>query len=122
VLSSVISWINSPLSELELLRIENAKLQAQLEAVNHKNAPDYDFNETVRIAFYIGDKRTVIALSGFYLNSLMVATGIDKKGIPAWIQSAVSDWTAFDPALNVTEQVKLLIVRELESELIKARG
>jgi hypothetical protein len=114
--------INAPLTELELLRIDNAKLQAQLEAVNHKAAPTYDFNETVRIAFYIGDKRTVIALSGFYLNSLMVATGINKKGIPAWIQSAVSDWTAFDPALNVTEQVKLLIVRELESQLIKARG
>jgi hypothetical protein len=122
VVETALQVINAPLSELELLRIENAKLQARLDKVDHKNAPDYDFNETVRIAFYIGDKRTVIALSGFYLNSLMVATGIDKKGIPAWTQSAVSDWTAFDPALNVTEQVKLLIVRELESQLIKARG
>jgi hypothetical protein len=119
--NEAVALINAPLSELELLRIENAKLQAQLEAVNHKAAPTYDINETVRIAFYIGDKRTVIALSGFYLNALMLATGINKKGIPAWIKTAVDSWGAFDDKLNVTEQVKLLIVRELESELIKAR-
>jgi len=104
------------------LRIENAKLQARLEAINHKAAPAYGFNETVRIAFYVGDKRTVIALSGFYLNALMLAAGIAKKGIPAWIKAAVDSWGAFDDKLNTTEQVKLLIVRELESELIKARG
>lgn len=38
------------------------------------------------------------------------------------IQSAVSEWGAFDDKLNITEQVKRLIVRELESQLIKARG
>jgi hypothetical protein len=120
--NEAVALINAPLSELELLRIENAKLQERLEAVDHKAAPTYDFNETVRIAFYIGDKRTVIALSGFYLNALMLATGINKKGIPAWIKAAVDSWGAFDDKLNVTEQVKLLIVRELESQLIKARG
>jgi hypothetical protein len=120
--NEAVALINAPLSELELLRIENAKLQARLEAVDHKAAPTYDFNETVRIAFYFGDKRTVIALSGFYLNALMLATGINKKGIPAWIKAAVDSWGAFDDKLNVTEQVKLLIVRELESQLIKARG
>ena len=122
VVEKALELINAPLSELELLRIENAKLQAQLEAVNHKAAPTYEFNETVRIAFYIGDKRTVIALSGFYLNALMLSTGIDKKGIPKWIKTAVDSWGAFDDKLNVTEQVKLLIVRNLEHELIKARG
>lgn len=122
VVEKALELINAPLSELELLRIENAKLQARLETIDHKAAPTYHFNETVRIAFYIGEKRQIIALSGFYLNALMLAAGIDKKGIPAWIQSAVDSWTAFDPALNVTEQVKLLIVRELESQLIKARG
>ena len=111
---AALELINAPLSELELLRIENAKLQARLEAIDHKAAPTYDINETVRIAFYIGDKRTVIALSGFYLNALMLAAGIDKKGIPAWIKTAVDNWGAFDEKLNVTEQVKLLIVRELE--------
>lgn len=113
---------DTPLTELELLRIENAKLQAKLNALDHKAAPTYGFNETVRIAFYIGNKRTVIALSGFYLNALMIAAGIEKKGIPAWIKAAVSEWGVFDEKLNVTEQVKFLIVRELESKLIKARG
>ncbi|MFI3188974.1 MAG: hypothetical protein QX190_05315 [Methylococcales bacterium] len=122
VVEKALELINAPLSELELLRIENAKLQAQLEAVNHKAAPTYTFNETVRIAFYIGDKRQIIALSGFYLNALMLSAGIDKKGIPAWIKTAVDSWGAFDDKLNVTEQIKLLIVRELESELKKARG
>jgi hypothetical protein len=121
-LEKALQLINTPLSELELLKLENAKLQAKLEAIDHKAAPTYHINETVRIAFYIGDKRTVIALSGFYLNALMLATGINKKSIPAWIQSAVNEWTAFDEKLNVTEQVKLLIVRELESQLIKSRG
>jgi hypothetical protein len=120
-LEKVLQENNAPLSELEALRLENAKLQAKLEAIDHKAAPNYHFNETVRIAFYIGEKRTVIALSGFYLNALMLATSINKKSIPAWIQSAVNEWTAFDEKLNVTEQVKRLIVRELESELIKAR-
>ena len=119
---TALQLINAPLTELELLRIENAKLQARLEAVDHKAAPTYDINETVRIAFYIGDKRTVIALSGFYLNALMLSTGIDKKGIPKWIKTAVDSWGAFDDKLNITEQVKLLIVRNLESELVKARG
>ena len=120
-LEKVLQENNAPLSELEALRLENAKLQAKLEAIDHKAAPTYYFSETVRIAFYIGEKRTVIALSGFYLNALMLATSINKKSIPAWIQSAVNEWTAFDEKLNVTEQVKRLIVRELESELIKAR-
>ena len=121
-LETALQLINTPLSELELLRIENAKLQARLETIDHKAAPTYHFNETVRIAFYIGDKRQIIALSGFYLNALMLAAGIDKKGIAAWIKAAVSEWGAFDDKLNITEQVKRLIVRELESELIKARG
>jgi hypothetical protein len=119
---AALQLINAPLSELELLRIENAKLQARLETIDHKAAPTYHFNETVRIAFYIGEKRQIIALSGFYLNALMLAAGIDKKGIAAWIKAAVSEWGAFDDKLNITEQVKRLIVRELESELIKARG
>jgi hypothetical protein len=113
---------NAPLSEVELLRIENATLQARLELIDRKAAPDYDFNQTVRIAFYMGDKRAVIALSGFYLNALMLAAGIDKKSIPAWIKAAVDSWGAFDDKLNVTEQVKLLIIRELEEQLIRARS
>ncbi|MCX7095263.1 MAG: hypothetical protein NTY50_17685 [Methylobacter sp.] len=81
----------------------------------------------IRIAFYIqrqGKKRVkqarvrqVIALDGFYVNALMLATGIDKKGVPAWVQSAVNGWAAFDGELPVTRQVKLLIVRELTKHL-----
>jgi hypothetical protein len=114
---------NSPaMSELESLRLKNAELQARLDAIEHKAAPTYHINEVVRLGFYVGKKRTVIAISGFYLNALMVAADIDKKGISAWISAAVGSWGGFDDKLNVTEQVKLLIVRELESELIKARG
>jgi len=109
------------MSELETLKLKNAELQARLELIDSKAAPTYPINETIRIAFYVGKKRTVIALSGFYLNALMVATGIEKKGITAWISAAVSGWHDFDDTLNVTEQVKCLIVSKLESELIKAR-
>ena len=77
----------------------------------HNLIPTYTYplNEMVRLGFYVGKKRTVIALSGFYLNALMMATGIDKKAIPAWISTSVSGFDGFNTALNVTEQVKLLI-------------
>jgi hypothetical protein len=122
VVETALQLINAPLTELELLRIENAKLQARIETIDHKAAPTYHFNETVRIAFYIGEKRQIIALSGFYLNALMLAAGIDKKGVPKWIKTAVDSWGAFDDKLNVTKQVRCLIVRELENQLIKSRG
>ena len=81
----------------------------------------YDITAVIKVAFYTSTystkKRQVIGLDGFYLNALMSATGIDKKGIPAWIQKAVNDWTAFDDKLPITKQVKLLIVRELEARL-----
>lgn len=77
----------------------------------------YGFNDLVRIAFYTptaaGRKRQVIALDGFYLNALMLATGIDKKGIPAWVQQAVDGWPAFDAELPITKQVKYLLIQEL---------
>jgi hypothetical protein len=44
----------------------------------------------------------------------MLATGIDKKGMPAWIQSAVNNCGAFNDKLPITLQVKTLILRELE--------
>ena len=70
-----------------------------------------------RIAFYSTDngikKRQVIALDGFYVNALMLVAGIDKKGVPAWVQRAVDNWVAFDSRLPITRQVKYLIIREL---------
>lgn len=83
-------------------------------------------NAMFKFAFYThtyGVKnRQVIGLHGCYVNALMLAAGIDKKSIPAWIQSAVDSWGAFDDKLPITLQVKTLILRELESQLIKARG
>jgi hypothetical protein len=110
--SEALALINAPLSELELLRIENAKLQARIAVIDAKHAPTYPDNQLVRLT--VNGKQ--IALNGAYLNALMVSTGIDKKGVKTWLESAV-----IDSELNTTEQVKLLIVRNLESELIKAR-
>jgi hypothetical protein len=102
--------INEPLNELELLRIENAKLQARLESIDSKAKPFYGDYETVRVSISIDSKRVTIAISGFYLNALMNATGIDKKGVSAWINTAINDFT-INENLNVTEQVKFLIVK-----------
>jgi len=82
----------------------------------------YDFNAMVQFSVYVGARKQChIAIDGFYLNALMTMAGIDKKGVKEWVQNAVDSWGAFDPALNITRQVRSLIVRELESELIKAR-
>lgn len=84
----------------------------------------------VRVAFYIQRKgkrvrqaqvRQVIALDGFYVNALMFATGIDKKGVPAWVQSAVNGWAAFDGELPITRQVKFLIIQTITQALEEAR-
>ena len=103
---------DSPLTEREkqLMR-ENVLLQSKLMTIYHKHAPTYPDNETVRLT--VNHKQ--IALNGAYLNALMVATGIDKPKVKMWLESSVID------SKNVTESIKLLIVRNLESELIKAR-
>lgn len=50
-------------------------------------------NAMFKFAFYTNTynvrNRQVIGLHGCYVNALLLATGIDKKGIPVWIQSAV---------------------------------
>ena len=106
-----------PLSELELLRIENAKLQAKLEIVDKKARPFYSDCNLVQIAFFSSTygelKRQYVTLDGFYVNALMIAAGIDKKGVSKWIQKAVDDWKEFDDKLPITKQVKFLIIREL---------
>lgn len=83
----------------------------------------YDFNAMVQLSVYVGARKQChIAIDGFYLNALMTMAGIDKKGVKEWVQNAVDSWGAFDAKLNITRQVRCLIVRELESQLIKARG
>ena len=81
----------------------------------------YGINDLVRIAFYTMKNdiktRQVIALDGFYINALMLATGINKQAVPKWIQSAVDGWTAFDSAMPITKQVKYLLIRELTSHI-----
>ncbi len=78
----------------------------------------------IRIAFYIQRQgkrvRQVIALDGYYLNALMLATGITKQDVPKWVQQAVDGWAAFDSALPITKQVKLLLIRELTKSIDKA--
>ncbi|MDP2901896.1 MAG: hypothetical protein Q8N96_02140 [Methylovulum sp.] len=86
----------------------------------------YEMNDTVRIAFYtVGNgvkKRQVIALDGFYVNALMLVAGVDKKGVPAWVQREVDGWLAFDSRLPITRQVKYLIVRELTQRVKNSTG
>lgn len=86
------------------------------------NAPVEIFSQPndldiVRVAFYVtkdsNRTRQVIALDGFYINGLMLATGITKADVPKWVQAAVDSCAAFDAHLPITRQVKLLIVREL---------
>lgn len=86
------------------------------------SAERYDFNAMVQLSVYVGARKQChIAIDGFYLNALMTMAGIDKKGVKEWVQNAVDSWGAFDPKLNITRQVRCLIVRELESQLIKSR-
>ena len=77
--------------------------------------------DRVRIAFYTQKQgvrvRQVIALDGFYINALILATGITKQDVPKWVQSAVDSWMAFDVHLPVTRQVKFLIVQKVTAEL-----
>jgi len=82
-----------------------------VELYSHTNNFD-----NVRIAFYTGmeasRKRQVIALDGFFINSL-ASIGISKQDVPQWLTKQVKDWTAFDAKLPVTRQVKYLIMREV---------
>jgi hypothetical protein len=114
---------------------DNTPTIAPVEILAHKTvdiilqdnepAERYDINAVIKVAFYTatyGEKiRQVIGLDGFYLNALMNATGINKKGIPAWVQQAVNGWSEFDNKLPITRQVKLLIVRELEKHIDKCK-
>ena len=81
----------------------------------------YPDTALVRIAFNIQRQgkrvRQVIALHGFYINALMLATGITKAVVPKWVQAAVDSWAAFDAELPITLQVKLLLIRELTTQL-----
>jgi hypothetical protein len=99
------------------------------ETVNNDN---YSDNAVIKIAFrtntYNENKRQCVTLEGDTVNLLMLATGIDKQGVPKWVQNAVNEWTAFDDKLPITRQVRRLInraieshIKKLESELLKAR-
>lgn len=107
--------VHAPIEQVEVLPQVNDEIMQRLAD-----------NAMFKFAFYTSTygvkNRQVIGLHGCYVNALLLATGINKKGIPAWIQSAVDSWGAFDDKLPITLQVKTLILRELESQLIKARG
>jgi hypothetical protein len=103
----------------------HTQAQSPVEIISHSNAVElnsqYGINDLIRIAFYTTNagvkKRQVIALEGFYLNALMLATGITKQDVPKWVQAAVDGWGAFDSRLPITKQVKLLLIRELTNQL-----
>lgn len=62
-----------------------------------------------------GDSKSdVIALEGYFVNTLMALTGMTKAQVPVWISEAVSDWMGFDYQLGATKQIKKLIMRKLE--------
>ena len=106
---------------IETESVETFSQETSNEAVEI-NSP-YDIQDVVRIAFYTTNKgikkRQVIALDGFYINALMLATGIKKQAVPKWVQQAVVGWRPFDRQLPVTRQVKFLLIRELTTHIKK---
>ncbi len=127
VLNEPIETTTIPTSQTDLtpVEIDINRLKRYVDTIADDPAitERYDFNAMVQLSVYVGARKQChIAIDGFYLNALMTMAGIDKKGVKEWVQNAVDSWGAFDAKLNITRQVRCLIVRELESELIKARG
>jgi hypothetical protein len=81
----------------------------------------YPIGDLIRIAFYTTcegvKKRQVIALDRFYVNALMLATGIDKQSVPKWVQQAIDGWSGFNSKLPITRQLKYLLIRELTEHM-----
>lgn len=79
---------------------------------------------SIRFAFYTHHngirKRQVIALELFFVEALLLATGLDKSGITAWIQSSMDGLTDVRNKIGLTKQVKCLIVHELMHSLLRA--
>jgi hypothetical protein len=96
-----------------------AELRARLDVIERKTARTYADHETVRLTFNALGKRQGVWLKGYLVNALMVAVGIEKKNLPTWLSACEFE---SDGNNAITEQVKRLIIRELESELIKSRG
>ena len=81
---------------------------------------------SIRFAFYTHHngtrKREVIALELFFVDALLLATGLDKSGVTAWIQTTLDSFTGFSHQTGITKQVKYLIVRELMHSLLRAKS
>ena len=81
---------------------------------------------SIRFAFYTHHngtrKREVIALELFFVDALLLATGLDKSGITAWIQSSMDGLTDVCNKIGLTKQVKCLIVHELMHSLLRAKS
>jgi LmbE family N-acetylglucosaminyl deacetylase len=91
--------------------------QVNTDGETEEPAPDhYPTYAVVRVAFYthnIEKTRQVIALNGYILNALMLVAGLEKKGIPTWIQTAVNNSPNFDTSRAITKQVEALIIERL---------
>ena len=81
---------------------------------------------SIRFAFYTHHngtrKREVIALELFFVDALLLATGLDKSGVTAWIQSSMDGLTDVRNKIGLTKQVKCLIVHELMHSLLRAKS
>jgi hypothetical protein len=86
--------------------------------------PQVDDFDTFKVSFYSQfdgkKKRQVINLDGFFINALE-SIGVTKGDVPAWVQKQVDEWTAFDPKLPVTRQIKCLIMRSVISTFMQSK-
>jgi hypothetical protein len=91
---------------------------------NNEPVEIYSQDALIRIAFYTVKQdiktRQVIALDGFYINALILATGINKKGVTGWIQQSVNSWPEFDSNKPITRQVKQLLIKALTDRISQA--
>lgn len=136
-----VKTISQPESVNIISQAENVNIISQAESVKTISHDDFDnqtvtdsvtvtkitsLDESIRFAFYTTDngtrKRQVIALETFFVDALLLATGIDKTAVTAWIQTTLDDFAGFSYQTGVTKQVKYLIVRELMQQLAKSRG
>lgn len=115
---------NELINNVELY--SQTKIESLMSPVTVETAPppieQLPVYSLTRVAFYThwqGVKiRQVIALDGFYLNALMLATGIDKQSVPKWVQTAVDAHSEFDSTAPITRQVKFLIINELAKKFV----
>jgi len=109
-----VKTISQPISTKAVKTISQVSSNKPVKLFSQNESVDI-FSQ-VRIAFYTSSNgvrvRQVISFDKFYIDAL-IATGLDKGGVPKWVQTAVDSWQGFDADLPITKQVKFLIIQEL---------